>query len=132
MSAAVARASEDWTTDLDHLLLDAVAKAAGLHAGPGVGIALFIAAAGEVHYTSSARRAEVLPVLEAWLAGTARAAREPLERRCIEIGEMAASVTDVALFLFDLGEGGDIAYFTSMEGAREGIEAWVRIEKGRS
>lgn len=117
--------------------------------GPGIGFALFLdAGVGGMSYVSNVLRSDVVASLEEWLEKTngalnakpAKRERESsesvdtrlvLERKCVEIGETIGAVTQLALFLFNFGEGGNIAYFANMpkETTRLGVSNWVRSVK---
>ncbi len=109
------------------------------------GFALFFEAAGNFHYASNGHRDDIVKSLEEWLERTKRTGalctkedhetseqvdvRLELERKCAEIGKVIASRADVVLFLFDWGEGGNMAYFTNIPKAREGVQRWIHAFK---
>jgi hypothetical protein len=142
--------SEDQVKDQ----LRGIARLVEHAAGKGTGFAAFIGPSHATSYVSNAAREDVVTVMEEWLGRTGSASmmggmsrlppipqrpeevdhRLDLERRCAEIGKVIADVTHVFLCLFDFGEGGSLAYFTSMpiETARQRLVFWIKSEKGRS
>jgi hypothetical protein len=146
-------------TDKDELR--AIAKKVADVCGEGVGYALFLATGPEVSYISNADRADVISSLEEWLGKVSPASitldladkgrigrsftttsrketshqidtRLTLERRCADIGKTIGQVTKLCLFLFNFGEGGNMAYFTNMEDARKGVASWVKSQRAKS
>lgn len=117
-------------------------------AGTGVGYALFLQVGVNVHYVSNADRGDVLKLLEEWctredLAMIGKPRLEPstdvdrrlaLQRRCAELVRTIARATRVALFLFDFGDGGNLAYSMSVSkaDARKAVGAWLVRQRGIS
>jgi hypothetical protein len=121
-----------------------IAKIVERAVGKGRGFAIFLAAGGQINYISNANREDVVTTLEEWLEKTAGRGkgrvetstqidtRLELERRCAFIGKGFAEATSVALFLFDFGDGGNLAYFSNIPELREAVERWVTSERSRS
>lgn len=126
--------------------LKEIANIIAADAGPGVGFALFLDADGRPYYLSNAERPDVVRALEEWLSlssGDLRVtkAREPtdandarlaLERKCAEIGKELAEEARLILFLFDFGDGGHIAHFTTEPSFREMVARWVKQQRSIS
>jgi hypothetical protein len=129
-------------------------------AGEGVGFAFFIITGNETSYTSNAHRPDVIKVMEEWLDATTAATlvvdrketgrtgrsfahalkpetahqadtRLGFQQRCAEIGERMGDVAEVCLFLFNFGDGGNLAYWTNTPKAHSAITAWVKSAKAR-
>lgn len=115
-------------------------------AGQGTGragFALFLEAGGAWHYVSNAERADVVKTMEEWLGCLTKGSSRPqssfqvdsrleLERRCARLGKAIASAARVAVFMFDFGEGGNLAFFTNIPDLQRGIRRWIDTERGRS
>jgi hypothetical protein len=119
-----------------------------VNATEGKGYALFIAVKdARANYISNADRQDVVKMLSEWLEKTsgelyphegsretpeARDVRLAHERKCAEIGRTLSSAAPIVFFMFDFGQGGNLAYFTNIPDARGGIEQFCRQEQGRS
>jgi hypothetical protein len=132
------------------LLLRDIAEIIDRATGEGVGFAFFLESGGDWSYASNGHRADVVKTLAEWIERTRttdesgpgeepieaapdRAKRVALEERCADIGRtIAGAGTGVALFLFDFGPKGNLAYFTNVRGARERVTSWVNEQRGLS
>lgn len=121
-------------------------------AGPGIGFAVFLSTPAQIDYASNAQREDVVKMLrDDWIpyrsaevarherrdytgSGTGRpeTARErskrfALERKCAEIAKTMLTVehVGVVLFLFELGPGGNLAYYVSDRQIEKHIVEWV-------
>ncbi len=120
--------------------------------GPGLGFALFICTGPTWSYISNAQRFDVVKTMNEWLEKTATVdgavfgsahenetpekatARLALERKCADLGQTIGDVTKLCAFLFDFGDGGNLAFYTNanMRDVRAGVAGWVKDVKGRS
>ena len=129
-------------------IADLVKNAANPNGGDAVGFAMFLAHNEGVSYVSNGIRENVVESLEEWLEKTPNgldagpqadpdetprktSSRLALEHLCGHIGLTITQVAKVGLFLFDFGEGGNMAYFTSLPNFRECVANWVRFEKAK-
>lgn len=120
-----------------------VADAVGELAAPR-GFALFLVSKGRISYLSNVDSPSAVVVLEEWLSRVPRmrggpravpdapTGRETIERSCAEIGTLVAKVSHMVLFLFDVGDVGNRAYFANFDGARDVVRLWVEKERSLS
>lgn len=139
----------------DAEMLRAVADSIKSRCGQDIGFALLLSwMPGVVSYISSANREDVRKLMSEWLeryqevtpgvcisrwisgdkeeTTEANEARLTLEDLCAEIGKTFVGNCSVLLFLFNFGEKGHTAFFTSMRDARAAVEAWLRSGKNAS
>ena len=107
--------------------------------GPDRGFVLLMQLGeGAYHYASSAERADVRQVLREWLAraGVVNARdlsgersvdeRLALEAYCAELGRRLESQGHrLALFLFDYGDGGSLAWYSNAPDPRAVVETFL-------
>ena len=116
--------------------------------GPKRGFALFLFFEGnEPVYLSNAVRSDVVLTMKEWLSLVPSDAtfsadgqyrplgRDPdpfqgyerinLEKLCVKIAENLETLHKICLFLFDFGDGGNMAFRTNIPQARSMIQGWV-------
>lgn len=107
--------------------------------GKGRGFAFLIGLGGEFFYASNGTRADVRQSLMEWLTrltvNTCDAAETPvavrarlaIEERCAEIGRVVSLAgSPIILFVFDFGDGGNMAYFTNVPEAPKVVERFLK------
>jgi hypothetical protein len=110
--------------------------------GPRTGFALLFSLPQGSAYLSNALRGDVVKCMQEWLAWTPSTGRHEksdivrltLERRCADIGRNLARIATLrfALFLFDFGEVGNLAYFVSHDDMREHVAQWIDSSHGQA
>jgi hypothetical protein len=130
-------------------ICDRVKKACG-----DKGFALFIEEAGDdfINYMSSCEREGVIKTMYEFLEMTAGPSKQSpdvyrefkkdpdpfkgferikLERLCMQIGEGLEQYGKVGLFIFDMEEGGHLAYHTNMPFIRRTVGDWIDSAEAR-
>lgn len=131
------------------MILRAIAKSVEGIIGSGIGFVLFMQPRGQIDidYISNCDRSDVIVTLEDWLARQAGKVvassdqtsvevdnRLGLERMCVDIGTAIKNVpnVEVALFLMDFGDHGNLAYYSSTADMYWRIKHWVALKKNPS
>jgi hypothetical protein len=136
--------SPEWQAEYN----DLKALARSIHEAAGnKGYALFIIYDGKPMYLSNAYRPDVVLALREWLAkipvdavmtefGTQKPLSEDsdpfqgyerikLQKLCVQIAAVLEMRNQIVLFLFDLGDSGNMAFKTNVPYARQSVQLWV-------
>lgn len=128
-------------------MLRAVKREAG-----GAGCAILMRCPEGIAYGSTCEREGVVGSLKEWMVYTAPKAVAPaspskkkeetkgedpfagfdrinLQRLCARLGQELGADEEMCLFLFDVGAGGNMAYWTNMPDTRHAVRAWLQKQE---
>lgn len=132
------------TDPVERAILRELGKKLEAEIGSGVAFAAFIdwRDSRPPSYLSNGDRRDVARALTEWIGkrsrgeptlAVERGAIPPLEAKCAEVGKsMHEEDIDVTLFLFTMGDGGEVAWFSTMPGGgRQLVEQFVQtVQQG--